>query len=33
VYFPEGRKLKLHHLYRAMDLLDRNKEAIEEAVY
>lgn len=33
VYFPEGKKLKLHHLYRAMDLLDRNKEAIEEAVY
>jgi transposase len=33
VYFPEGKDLALHHLYRAMDLLDRHKEEIEEALY
>ncbi len=33
VYFPEGRELELHHLYRAMDLLVRHKEEIEREVY
>jgi len=33
VYFPEGREVQLHHLYRALDLLDRHKDEIEEAVY
>jgi len=33
VYFTEGREVQLHHLYRALDLLDRHKDEIEEAVY
>lgn len=33
VYFPEGKELSLHHLYRAMDLLDRHREEIEETLY
>ena len=33
VYFPEGKELALHHLYRSMDLLDRHKEEIEETLY
>jgi transposase len=33
VYFPEGSKIGLHHLYRAMDFLDEQKEKIEEALY
>ena len=33
VYFPEGEDLQLHHLYRAMDLLVRHKEEIEDALY
>jgi len=33
VYFPEGKDIKLHHLYRAMDLLDRHKDDIEEELY
>ena len=33
VYFPEGEELQLHHLYRAMDLLVRHKEEIEDALY
>lgn len=33
VYFPEGSEIGLHHLYRAMDLLGRHKEAIEERLY
>ena len=33
VYFPEGEEVGLHHLYRAMDLLGRHKESIEEQLY
>ncbi|MFZ5478325.1 MAG: IS1634 family transposase [Myxococcota bacterium] len=33
VYFPEGEGLELHHLYRAMDLLEREHAAIEEEVF
>lgn len=33
VFFPEGRGLSLHHLYRALDMLTRHKEEIEEALY
>jgi len=33
VYFPEGRELKLHHLYRAMDLLVRHQEEIEKELF
>jgi transposase len=33
VYFPEGEGIKLHHLYRAMDLLSRHKEEVEELLY
>jgi len=33
VYFPEGERIELHHLYRAMDFLARHKEEIEEELY
>lgn len=33
VYFPEGEDLQLHHLYRAMDLLEREHEVVEEEVF
>jgi len=33
VYFPEGRSIELHHLYRAMDFLARHQEQIEEELY
>jgi len=33
VYFPEGEGLHLHHLYRAMDLLEREHEVVEEEVF
>jgi len=33
VYFPEGKAIGLHHLYRAMDFLEEQKEKIEEALY
>jgi hypothetical protein len=33
IYFPEGKTIELHHLYRAMDFLDEHKEKIEEALY
>ncbi|MEW5899892.1 MAG: IS1634 family transposase [Acidobacteriota bacterium] len=33
VYFPEGRTISLHHLYRAMDFLADHKREIEEALY
>lgn len=33
VYFPEGEALELHHLYRAMDLLEREHPRIEEEVF
>jgi hypothetical protein len=33
IYFPEGRSINLHHLYRAMDFLEGHKERIEEALY
>jgi transposase len=32
-YLPEGRELKLQHLYRAMDFLDDCHESLEEALY
>ena len=32
-YIPGARGLELHHLYRAMDFLEANKGAIEEAIY
>ncbi|MEE8469372.1 MAG: IS1634 family transposase, partial [Planctomycetota bacterium] len=33
VYFPEGEDLQLHHLYRAMDLLEREHEVVEKEVF
>jgi hypothetical protein len=33
IYFPQGKMIELHHLYRAMDFLDEHKEKIEEALY
>ena len=33
VFLPSGQELELHHLYLAMDYLERHKEAIEKAVY
>ena len=33
IYFPEGKRISLHHLYRAMDFLEEQKEKIEEALY
>ena len=33
VFFPGHDKLKLQHLYRAMDFLEAHKEKIEEAIY
>lgn len=33
IYFPEGRRISLHHLYRAMDFLSEHKSEIEEALY
>jgi len=33
VYFPEGEDLQLHHLYRAMDLLEREHEAVAKEVF
>lgn len=33
VYFPEARNVELQHLYRAMDVLEWNKEIIEREVY
>lgn len=33
VYFPEASDIELHHLYRAMDLLFRHKERIEEDLF
>ena len=33
VYFPEGKDIKLHHLYMAMDFLDRHMDDIEEELY
>ncbi|MFB6358318.1 MAG: IS1634 family transposase [Thiohalorhabdaceae bacterium] len=32
-YIPGARDLELHQLYRAMDFLEANKEAIEETIY
>ena len=32
-YIPGARELELHQLYRAMDFLEANKEAIEQAIY
>jgi hypothetical protein len=32
-YIPGARGLELHQLYRAMDFLEANKEAIEQAIY
>jgi len=33
VYFPDGKGIELHHLYRAMDFLARHQEQIEEELY
>jgi len=33
IYFPEGKTISLHHLYRAMDFLEDHKKEIEEALY
>jgi len=33
VYRPQFDELKLHHLYRAIDFLDENKETIEEQLF
>lgn len=33
VYFPAGAGLELHHLYRAMDLLEKHHETIEREVF
>ena len=33
VYLPDARDLELHHLYGAMDFLERNKPEVEKEVY
>ena len=33
VYFPDGKRIALHHLYRAMDFLSTHKEELEEEIY
>jgi len=33
VFLPGAKQLELHHLYRAMDLLEKNKASVEKAVY
>lgn len=33
VFFPGARSIELHHLYLAMDLLEKNKADVEKAVY
>ncbi len=33
IYFPEGKTISLHHLYRAVDFLEDHKKEIEEALY
>lgn len=33
VYLPGAKQLELHHLYGAMDLLEKNKAEVEKAVY
>jgi transposase len=33
VYFPAGASLDLHHLYRAMDVLEKHHETIEREVF
>ncbi len=33
IFLPSARSLELHHLYRAMDFLERHKAEIEKAVY
>jgi hypothetical protein len=33
VYFPAGAGIELHHLYRAMDLLEKHHETIEREVF
>jgi len=33
VFLPDAHRLQLHHLYKAMDLLDEHQEAIQKAVY
>jgi transposase len=33
VYFPAGTGLELHHLYRALDLLEKHHETIEREVF
>ncbi|MBI2267097.1 MAG: IS1634 family transposase [Armatimonadetes bacterium] len=33
IYFPESENVKLHHFYRALDFLERNKEKVEEVLF
>jgi len=33
IYFPEGKTISLHHLYRALDFLSVYKDKIEEEIY
>ncbi len=33
VFLPSSKALEMHHLYRAMDFLERHKAALEEAIY
>lgn len=33
MYLPDARELDLHHLYGAMDFLERNKTEVEQEVY
>ena len=33
VFLPSARSLELHHMYRAMDFLERHKEEVEKAIY
>jgi hypothetical protein len=33
VYLPDARDLELHHLYGAMDFLERNKPEVEKEIY
>jgi len=33
VYFPDGQRLELHHLYGAMDFIEKHKADVEKEIY
>jgi hypothetical protein len=33
VYFPDGQRLELHHLYGAMDFIEKHKAEVEKEIY